>query len=206
MIFICGMIGVGKTTYASMLATELATQVHYESVDDNPVLAKYYAEPEKYSFMSQIYYLGTRLEAMKNAKNNVRDILDRSIFEDVLFAEVNHALSKMSDEEKTVYDSISGTIVDVAKGLSDKNLYIYLKADFETILSRIRLRDRGFEQNPELVEYYRALHTRYDNWMRDNIPQNQLLIIETKNLDIYREEDKNKVLSEIYLRMRALGV
>ena len=48
MIILAGMIGVGKTTYTSLLAKELGTTAFFEPVDNNPILDKYYEDPEKY--------------------------------------------------------------------------------------------------------------------------------------------------------------
>lgn len=44
MIVIGGMIGLGKTSVAEILASKLEGKVYYESVDDNPILPLYYTE------------------------------------------------------------------------------------------------------------------------------------------------------------------
>ena len=66
MIILAGMIGVGKTTYTSLLAQELGTTAFFEPVENNPILDKYYEDPEKYGFALQIYFLKkpTRLITM----------------------------------------------------------------------------------------------------------------------------------------------
>lgn len=200
------MIGVGKTTYVSMLAEKLATEAFYEASDTNPVLEKFYQEPEEYGFMSQIYYLSTRFAATKKASAYPRYLLDRVMIEDVLFAQVNHDLGRISVEEKIVYDTLANNLLEEINSMQTKNLYIYLKASFDTILKRITLRDRSFEQDPALVEYYRALHLRYDNWITSNIAPAELLVIDTDKYDILKPEDKEEVLSIILLRMQSLGL
>ena len=57
MIILAGMIGVGKTTYTTRLAQALGTEAFFEPVDDNPILDKYYEDPDRYGFVLQIYFL-----------------------------------------------------------------------------------------------------------------------------------------------------
>lgn len=44
MAVICvgGMIGIGKTSVAELIAKELGSKVFYESVEDNPILPLFY--------------------------------------------------------------------------------------------------------------------------------------------------------------------
>ena len=84
MIILAGMIGVGKTTYTSLLAQELGTTAFFEPVENNPILDKYYEDPEKYGFALQIYFLNKRFAAIKKAYKADNNVLDRSIYEDAL--------------------------------------------------------------------------------------------------------------------------
>lgn len=79
MIILAGMIGVGKTTYTSLLAKELGTTAFFEPVDNNPILDKYYEDPEKYGFALQIYFLNKRFKAIKKAYDTDNNVLDRSV-------------------------------------------------------------------------------------------------------------------------------
>ena len=76
MIILAGMIGVGKTTYTAQLAKELGTEAFFEPVEDNPILDKYYENPEKYGFALQIYFLNKRFKApCCKMKCNKKDML-----------------------------------------------------------------------------------------------------------------------------------
>lgn len=72
-ICVGGMIGIGKTSVAELLAKELGSDVFYESVDDNPILPLFYtASPEeiqakRYPFLLQLYFLQTRFASIKEA-------------------------------------------------------------------------------------------------------------------------------------------
>lgn len=70
-IVIGGMIGLGKTTVAEILAEQLGSQVFYESVDDNPILPLFYTsskeeiEAKRYPFLLQLYFLNSRFKTIK---------------------------------------------------------------------------------------------------------------------------------------------
>ena len=110
MIILAGMIGVGKTTYTSLLAKELGTTAFFEPVDNNPILDKYYEDPEKYGFALQIYFLNKRFKAIKKAYYTDNNVLDRSIYEDALFTYINTLQGSISEQEYKIYlESVSYT-------------------------------------------------------------------------------------------------
>ena len=58
-IAIAGNIGSGKTTLTKMLAKRYGWKANFEPVDNNPYLADYYKDMERWSFNLQIYFLET---------------------------------------------------------------------------------------------------------------------------------------------------
>ena len=110
MAVICvgGMIGIGKTSVAEILAKALGSAVFYESVEDNPILPLFYtASPEeiqakRYPFLLQLHCLRTRFASIKEAYRRDDNVLDRSIYEDWYFAKVNHELGRISSLEMQV--------------------------------------------------------------------------------------------------------
>lgn len=208
MIVIGGMIGVGKTTFTQVIAENLAVEPFYEIYEENPVLQKFYDDPEMYSFMSQIYFAAARFGSIRKASHYPRNVLDRSIQEDMLFAEVNHDLGRISDEEKMVYDSLLKELSDGISVLTknQQTLLIYLKASFDTVMKRIELRGRTYEQQKELRDYYQMLHTRYDDWMKQYYTPSQILTIDVDKYDIKKEEHKTEIMSLVNMRLQALGL
>ena len=59
-IAIAGNIGSGKTTLTKMLAKRYGWKANFEPVDNNPYLADYYKDMERWSFNLQIYFLNKR--------------------------------------------------------------------------------------------------------------------------------------------------
>ena len=56
-IVIEGSLGVGKTSLAAMLAEKISGQTLLERTEENPFLVKFYQNPKKYRFQTQIFFL-----------------------------------------------------------------------------------------------------------------------------------------------------
>ena len=171
MIVLSGTIGAGKTSLTEMLADHLGSKAFYESVDVNPILPLFYENPKKYGFLLQIYFLNKRLAQIKAARaTGMRNILDRSIYEDALLFQLTADLDRATQTEVDIYKSLVDNMMAEIAGVEDvKNpdLLIHVRVSFDTMLARIKKRGRSFEQideNPDLYDYYKELNKRYDDW------------------------------------------
>lgn len=167
-----GMIGAGKSTYTEMISRRLGTEAFFESVDYNPILDKFYDNPQKWAFSLQIYFLNTRFRSIKAALTDDNNVLDRSIYEDALFTRVNHLQGNISQEEMDIYNDLLANMMEELEGMPKKapDLLIYLDGSFETILDHIRKRGREFEQiedDSELLAYYELLFKNYEQWYQE---------------------------------------
>jgi deoxyadenosine/deoxycytidine kinase len=206
-IVVGGMIGIGKTSVAELLAKELGSKVFYESVDDNPILPLFYtASPEeiranRYPFLLQLYFLRTRFASIKEAYRQNDNVLDRSIYEDWYFAKVNHDLGRISALEMQVSEGLLDEMMREIEGLPYRkapDLMVYLTASFETVMSRIGLRGRDFEQDHALVEYYRALWSGYDAWVHEHYSASDVLVIDMNSTDVVNNpEDAARVTRQV---------
>ena len=59
-IAIEGVIGVGKTTLARMLQPRFEAELQLEVFEENPFLADFYGDRERYAFQTQIFFLLSR--------------------------------------------------------------------------------------------------------------------------------------------------
>lgn len=210
MIVIGGMIGLGKTSVAEILASKLEGKVYYESVDDNPILPLYYTEsPEeielkRYPFLLQLYFLNSRFSTIKDAAINSMSsysVIDRSVYEDWYFAKINYDLGRMSEYEFTIYEQLLKNMLDEVEGIPTKapKLMVYLDGSFETVLKRINSRGRSFELADDLVDYYRLLWSGYKDWLDNFYDASDVLIIDMNKYDIVNNLDDQKEVLEIIL-------
>lgn len=210
MLTVAGVIGAGKSTFTKELAGELGTKPFYEPVGGNPVLPLYYSDPEKYGFLLQIYFLNKRFKMIKAAYKENNNILDRSIYEDLLFTTINHENGNFTDEEFDTYKSLLNNMMEEIEGLPKKapDLMIYLDVDFDTMLSRIKLRGREFEQfdnNEELKNYYHQVWEEYQKWY-DDYDLSAKIKIDVAKHDLVTEEGKDFAISVVKNKLKEEGL
>ncbi|MGY3724377.1 Deoxyadenosine/deoxycytidine kinase [Granulicatella balaenopterae] len=209
-IVLAGMIGAGKSTYTEMIAKELGSTPFFESVDDNRILEMFYDDPKRWAFALQIHFLNTRFRSIKDALQDRNNVLDRSIYEDALFTKINYETGNMSDAEMDTYLSLLDNMMEELAGMPKKapDLLIYLRGPLEIHLDRIKKRGRDYEQiteeNQELLDYYKHLHSRYDDWFNE-YDKSETLVLQIDELDLEREEDRVEVMRRIREKLDELG-
>ncbi|MCI5684373.1 deoxynucleoside kinase [Enterococcus gallinarum] len=172
-IVLAGTIGAGKSSLTALLADHLGSQAFYESIDDNEVLPLFYADPNKYAFLLQIYFLNKRFDSIKKALNDDNNVLDRSIYEDSLLFHLNADLGRATETEVRVYDDLLANMLEELPYAAHKkhpDLLVHIRVSFETMLERINKRGREYEQlsfDPTLYDYYQELNLRYDQWYEE---------------------------------------
>lgn len=197
-----GMIGVGKSTYTELIARKLGSKAFYESVEDNEILELFYDDPERWAFSLQIHFLNTRFKSIKAALTDADNVLDRSIYEDALFTYINHLQGNITSEEMSIYNSLLENMMEELQDMPKKSpdLLVYLTGSFSTILHRIALRGREFEQvdnDPELLEYYRTLYDSYHQWYED-YDKSAKILINVDDFDILGSlHDQDRVMKII---------
>ena len=212
-IVIGAMIGAGKSSLAKIVGEHLNSEVFFESVDDNPILPLFYTasdeeiQEKRYPFLLQLWFLNTRFKSIKQALVDNNNVLDRSIYEDLYFAQVNRDLGKISDLEFSMYEGLLNNMLEEIKELPKKSLdlMIYLTGSFETILNRINKRGRGYELDPALVSYYKLLWEGYDEWIDKHYKASEVLKINIDEIDfVNNPEDKARVLKKIDEKLKEI--
>ena len=143
-IGVAGNIGAGKTTITEKLAKKFSWEPVYESVVDNPYLEDFYKNMNRWSFNLQIYFLYHRFSSQVKLKDIVGGFIqDRTIYEDKeIFAKNLNDLKFMSKRDWETYKSLFD---NMTMFISKPDLIIYLKTSTDTLLSRIKNRDREFD-------------------------------------------------------------
>ena len=183
---IAGNIGVGKTTLTQKLSEDLGISAIYESVIDNPYLSDFYSNMSRWSFNLQIYFLYNRFQSqVKLMENNKSFIQDRTIYEDKeIFAANLYELGHMSERDFETYSNIFKAMLKFVK---KPDLIIYLKANTDTLMSRIDNRKRKYESDIS-SEYIHSLNIYYDRWI-SKLPENEVLVVKTDNFNIFQDKD-----------------
>ena len=211
MIVLSGMIGAGKSSLTTILAEHLGTQAFYEQVDDNPVLPLFYADPKKYAFLLQIYFLNKRFASIKRALADDNNVLDRSIYEDSLFFHINADMGRATEQEVQVYDELLDNMMEELPYAAHKkapDLLVHLEISYDKMLEHIKKRGRSYEQpenDSSLVGYYHNLLDRYDAWYQ-NYNYSPKMQINCDQLDFVDNlADRQKVLALIDEQLKKRG-
>lgn len=211
MIILSGAIGAGKSNLTKILSEHLGTEAFYEPVESNPVLEKFYEDPQRYAFLLQIYFLNKRFEMIKKAMQHDNNVLDRSIYEDSLFLHMNADMGRVSTQEVDVYDELFANMMEELPYAAHKkapDLLVHVHVDLETMLAHIRQRGRSYEQIEEdasLLDYYKTLLRYYKPWYRDYDASAKMVIDATVYDFVNNEEDRKTVLKSIDDQLLALG-
>ena len=212
-IVVAGAIGCGKSSLATLLADYYGSEAYFESVDDNPILPLFYTASEeeiqtkRYPFLLQLHFLNTRFQMIKEALSHNNNVLDRSIYEDAYFAQINHQLGRINELEYNLYTSLLDNMMEELEGMPKKSpdLLVYLSGSFETTLNRIKKRGREYELDESLVDYYRLLWQGYDTWIHEKYKASDVIVINIDEYDyVNNEADKAEVLKMIDEKLKLI--
>ncbi len=164
-IAIAGNVGVGKSTLTAMLAERLGWEPFYEAVGDNPYLADFYKDMQRWSFHSQIFFLSRRLRHHRQLLDSPNSVVqDRSVYEDAeIFARNLHQQGTLNERDYRSYRELYEVLVLF---LPPPDLVVYLKASVPTLLERIARRGRDFERDISPL-YLQRLNELYNAWIED---------------------------------------
>ena len=164
-IVIAGNIGVGKSTLTRLLSQELGWTPFFEPADENPYLADFYADMRRWSFHSQIFFLGRRLAHHRQLVNHPGPaVQDRSLYEDAeIFARNLYEMGQMEERDYASFRELYAALTDF---VPPPDLLIYLQASVETLTAHIQRRGRGYEQAIP-SDYLARLNDLYDRWIAD---------------------------------------
>jgi len=136
-----GPIGVGKTTLVEMLTRHFEGVKILEDVD-NPFLSDFYADRPGAAFQTELYFLLSRFKQQRDIAQ--RGLFDRMLVSDYTFQKSRiFAYLNLGDDELMLFDKLYALL---EPQVPVPDLVLYLVADADTCLDRIRKRARNLEK------------------------------------------------------------
>lgn len=162
-IAIAGNIGVGKSTLTEKLSQRLGWEPFFEAVADNPYLADFYQDMQRWSFHSQVFFLSRRLRHHHQLLQRPNPVVqDRTVYEDAeVFARNLYQQNLMSERDYRSYRELYEVMSAL---LPPPDLVVYLRASVLTLMARITHRGRPFERTIS-PEYLGQLNILYEEWI-----------------------------------------
>lgn len=186
-----GVIGVGKSTLAKMLAEELKAELLLDDAMNNPFLVDFYKNPKRYAFSAQLYFLLTRYQQQQSLMAYdlfaQRIIADYSFARDRIFASVN-----LSPREAALYEKI---IPLLTSSIPKPDLTIYLQASTPVLQERIRKRNYTFERSID-ADYIQQLNESF-NYFFFHYEETPLLVVKTDDIDFVENRSDFENLVEL---------
>ena len=189
-----GNIGAGKTSLASLLAEETGSRLVLESFSDNPFLAKFYEEPERYAFQLELSFLSERYHQIKTELGHP-DLFGQSVVSDYFLAK-SFIFSKhnLKDDEMKLFEKLF-SIINLQAPRPD--LYVYLHLPVEKLLENIKQRGRSYEKHIS-YEYLKEVQEGYFGFLKSQ--QNmKILVLDTSNLDFVNNKSDFLQLKKVII-------
>ncbi|MFC1683714.1 deoxynucleoside kinase [Candidatus Zixiibacteriota bacterium] len=191
-IVIEGVIGVGKTSLAKLMAKQTDARLVLEEVEENPFLEEFYRDPAHYAFQTQIFFLLSRyrqqMEFPQQDLFQQKTISDYLFDKDKIFAYIN-----LNEKELSLYERLWSFL---HKDIPKPDLVIYLQANTETLMHRIRERNRPYERSMS-PEYIQRLNEAY-SYFFFHYTDSPLLVVNTAKIDfVHKPDDLEDLLEQI---------
>ena len=158
-----GPIGVGKTSLATLLSKHYDVKLLNEIVYEHPFLDKFYDDIEAWAFQTEMFFLTNRYKQLTDIQtdylaNHQSIISDYHLFKNLIFSHMT-----LNESQYNKFEQIYHILEE---DLPKPNVLIVLNGSLETVTSRIKKRNRHFEQNIDpnylstLIDSYRSYTKR----------------------------------------------
>jgi len=191
-----GPIGAGKTSLARHLAARLPGETLLERPEDNPFLARFYDDPERFALPTQLHFLFQRVDQLRDVGQldmfRHATVADFLLDKDPLFARLN-----LNDAEYKLYEKVYSYLKPQTP---TPDLVIYLQAPVETLVERVHR--RGVEYERTISEHYLArLADAYSRYFY-RYEEAPLLIVNSERLNFVANSEHLDLLLGRVVAMR----
>ncbi|MEE4178453.1 MAG: deoxynucleoside kinase [Bacteroides sp.] len=189
-IAIEGNIGAGKTTLATKIAEQYNGKLILERFEDNPFLAKFYENQEKYAFPLELSFLAERYQQLKRELASQELFTAFTISDYFLNKSLIFARKTLNDDEYQLFITLFNIM---NANLPRPDLLVHLFVSTNRLQSNIRKRGRDYEQRiPD--EYLEKIQESYLDYLKQQ-PQLRILLLDINALDfVARPGDFDQII------------
>ena len=199
LITIEGNIGAGKTTLSTLLAKQLNARLVLEEFSDNPFLPKFYAEPERYGFPLELFFLAERFKQLSDLLKP--DLFHQTTVSDYLFIKcLLFAKVTLAEQEYQLYKRLFDII---HQQLVFPDILIYLQAPVNKLQENILKRNRSYEQQiPD--DYLQSIQASYLSYIQQR--KGVTLMVDASNANFLEDPRHLEVILDALDKTYTEGV
>ncbi len=172
-----GVIGVGKTTLAKALAAGAGARLVLEEVEENPFLERFYSDPRRFAFQTQVFFLLSRYRQQEVLRQG--DLFSSTIITDYIFAKDRiFAYLNLDDQELALYERLATAL---EANIPTPDVVIYLQAATDVLVERVAKRGRPYEEDMTR-EYLSRLNESYNHFFF-HYRASPLLVVDANHVD-----------------------
>ncbi len=192
---VAGNIGSGKTTLTRRLVARLGFKGLYESTVDNPYLADFYEDMNRFALPLQLRFLAQRVRDTRDVQvAGIAAIQDRTCYEDAeIFAANLHGRGDMDARDFGTYGLVAEQLL---RGLDPPDLLVYLRRSTASCRANIRERGRDYEQSMP-SGYLEDLGLRYDRWFESYDEGPKMRVVAEEHDFLHSEDDLEALVGRI---------
>lgn len=191
-IAIEGNIGAGKTSLSNLLAKELNALLILEEFADNPFLAKFYDDKDRYAFPLELSFLAERFSQLKKELSQPDLFREYVVSDYFLSKSLIFSRANLSGDEYELFSRMFHLIITQ---LPRPDVLVYLYLSVEKLQENIRKRGRPYEQSIA-PEYLISIQKSYFEYIKQQNDQT-VLVIDTNDLDFVNDPSDYKSLKSI---------
>jgi deoxyadenosine/deoxycytidine kinase len=192
-----GPIGVGKTSLAQLLAERFRARKLMEQVEENPFLASFYGDRQKYAFQTQLFFLLSRFKQQSELLQ--QDLFTTGTVSDYLFDKDRiFARLTLDPNEIGLYERVFEAL---GPRVARPDLVLYLQARPEVLLTRIRKRGRDYERRFD-ADYLQEVIHAYNHFFF-HYSDTPLMVVDTSDIDFVHNAADLEDLVGMIRKMRS---
>jgi deoxyguanosine kinase len=187
-IVVEGPIGAGKTSLARRLGAHIDAQLLLEQPELNPFLSRFYQDQQRFALQTQLFFLFQRLDKLRDLSQP--DFFARPVVADYLLEkDPLFALLTLSEDDYGLYRKIYEHLSPTA---TPPDLVIYLQANPETLIARVR--KRGVDMERRISDSY--LTVLAESYMRffHNYDAAPVMVVNSENINFVDSDDDFQLL------------
>lgn len=175
-----------------MLAEDCGRRLILEQFTDNPFLAKFYEDPDRYAFQLELSFLSERYQQIKTELGQP-DLFGQGIISDYYLAK-SFIFSKhnLKNDEMVLFEKLF-SIINLQAPQPD--LYVYLHLPVEKLIENIRMRGREYEQKIS-PDYLKEIQDGYFGFFKSQTEM-KIVVVDTSKVDFVNNNSDYLLIKKI---------